>query len=83
MQKIGENTVINAHDLISVLECEHRNLLNKLVLEKVLPKPDEAKDPNLELIKNLGIAFEHKKLQELIDDGKNVIKIPAVTIVAA
>ena len=79
MQKIGENTVINAHDLISVLECEHRNLLNKLVLEKVLPKPDEAKDPNLELIKNLGIAFEHKKLQELIDDGKNVIKIPEVT----
>lgn len=79
MQKIGEITVINAHDLISVLECEHRNLLNKLVLEKVLPKPEEEKDPNLELIKNLGIAFEHKKLQELIDDGKNVIKIPEVT----
>jgi uncharacterized protein len=57
MQKIGEQLVVSAHDLISVLECEHRNLLNKLVVENVLSKPDQVQDANLELIKDLGLTF--------------------------
>ena len=78
MQKIGEQLVVSAHDLISVLECEHRNLLNKLVVENVLPKPDQVQDANLELIKDLGLTFEKKKLNQLIDEGKNVITITEV-----
>ena len=78
MQKIGDQLVINAHDLISVLECDHRNLLNKLVVEKVISKPDQKADANLELIKDLGLTFEKKKLKQLIDEGKDVITIAEV-----
>ena len=80
MQKIGEKLVVSAHDLISVMECEHRNILNKLVTDGVLSKPETVVDENLKLIQDLGIKFEKRELKRLKDSGFKVIELPEVGV---
>lgn len=78
MQRINNQWILSAHDLISVLECQHRIILDKLVLDKKLDKPGLVGDPNLELIKKLGFRHEEKVKKILEVQSKTFVEIEGV-----
>ena len=79
MQILQGQWVFSAHDLISVLECKHRLILNKLMLEKKLERPDVPIDANKELIKKLGFRHEEKVRELLESQNASFVKIPEIT----
>jgi predicted RecB family nuclease len=76
MQRVGEQTLYSASDLVAFLDCEHRTALDLLtVTDNGLLAERTEPDENAELIARKGDEHERRHLATLRASGSDVIDI--------
>ncbi|NCV88430.1 MAG: TM0106 family RecB-like putative nuclease, partial [Oxalobacteraceae bacterium] len=76
MQKIDDQIIFSASDLVHFMECRHLSTLDRLDLE--VPMERAADSEEAELIQNRGYAHEKAYLQQAIQQASSYIDINSV-----
>ena len=67
MRKSANTIIYSASDIVHFLECEHISTLDRINLDE--PFPEQAIDPQLELLQARGIGHEGEYLASLEQSG--------------
>ncbi len=73
MQKIEQNIIFSASDLVHFMECEHLSILDRLHLDTPMEKAKDSEEA--ELIQNRGFAHERAYLEKAKSTAKSYIDI--------
>jgi predicted RecB family nuclease len=76
MQKVGDDILFSATDLVNFLECEHLTYLDLIDLEEPLPRTPD--DEEAQVFQDRGIEHERRYLQSLKDKGLHVEDLASV-----
>lgn len=79
MDWVGGEIRFSASDLVGQLACRHLTALNLEVAKKERAAP-KAWDPELKLLRERGLAHEHKYIRHLPEMGRQVTTIEGVGI---
>jgi predicted RecB family nuclease len=77
MQKINEQVVFSASDLVHFMECEHLSALDRLHLDEPMEKAKDSEEA--EFIQNRGYAHEKAYLEKAKASAENYIDIAQVS----
>ena len=70
MRKSASRIIYSASDIVNFLECEHISTLDRINLEN--PFPEQAIDPQLELLQAKGTGHETAYLESLLQKGLSI-----------
>jgi uncharacterized protein len=76
MQKIDDQIIFSASDLVHFMECRHLSTLDRLNLEVPMQRAPDSEEA--ELIQNRGYAHEKSYLQQAIQQAGSYIDINSV-----
>src|SRR4249919_2778303 len=74
MDRIDEQPVYSATDLVAYLACEHLTQLERAALAGLVRRPMRD-DPELDIIRKRGFEHEHRFLADLAADGRTAVTI--------
>ena len=74
MQKLGNDVLFSASDLVHFLSCRHHTTLDLMHLQS--PLPTSADSPDAALFQEKGVEHEQTYLALLQKAGRQVVKIP-------